>query len=180
MGDVAKAAGVRRQVLYEHFNGRDDLILAVTTAKVAVIHERTRQVVDAEPGVPDGLVEGLLYSVTEALADPFINSLHVPDEVGFTTRLATSSELIRDAAAQMWVPVLQAGQRQGSIRQDLDLELTTLWFVHVTMMLLATHATGVSDPDTTRELLRRMFLPALVDSHGLPGSGADRGGDLSP
>ncbi|HEY1967551.1 MAG TPA: hypothetical protein VGH89_06365, partial [Pseudonocardia sp.] len=82
--------------------------------------------------------------------------------VDFTTTLVAASDLLRTITAQMWLPVLERGQRQGELQADLDLDQTNRWFMNITMMLMATHATGISDAEADRTLLKRMLLPALI------------------
>lgn len=162
VADIAKAAGIRRQGVYDYFRGRDDLLLAVTAEKITGIYDRCRAVVDAQTCIADGLVEGLLYAVGEGLADPYLRMLLTPNEVDFTTTLVAASDLLRTITAQMWLPVLERGQRQGELQADLDLDQTNRWFMNITMMLMATHATGISDAEADRTLLKRMLLPALI------------------
>jgi AcrR family transcriptional regulator len=162
VADIAKAAGIRRQGVYDYFRGRDDLLLAVTAEKITGIYDRCRAVVDAQTCIADGLVEGLLYAVGEGLADPYLRMLLTPNEVDFTSTLVAASDLLRTITAQMWLPVLERGQRQGELQADLDLDQTNRWFMNITMMLMATHATGISDAEADRTLLKRMLLPALI------------------
>ncbi len=82
MSDVAKLSGVRRQALYDHVGGRDDLVRAVLAGKARALQERTEAVIAAATGFPAKLIEGLLFIIEDCLAEPCMQGLVGEGELG--------------------------------------------------------------------------------------------------
>jgi AcrR family transcriptional regulator len=75
MTDVAKAAGVSRQTLYNTISGRQELIEAVVVLRIEEMSDELRAVIDGQPTFVDAIVETSLASVELARKDPELTNL---------------------------------------------------------------------------------------------------------
>src|SRR4051794_24119465 len=75
MNDVAKAAGVSRQTLYNTIAGRQELIEAVVVLRIEEMSDELRVVMERQPTFVDAVVETSLASVELARKDPELTNL---------------------------------------------------------------------------------------------------------
>jgi AcrR family transcriptional regulator len=162
MGDVAKASGVRRQALYDHVGGRDDLVRAVLAAKARRLRERATEVIDRQRDFATKVVEGLLFIVEDSLAEPYMQGLVGEGEFAMISKIVGADRLMPKLTGEIWRPVLEAAERDGHLVTGHNYDDIERWLTYVTLMLVGSRAQSVSDEQSDRRLLARMLLPALV------------------
>lgn len=162
MGDVAKASGVRRQALYDHVGGRDDLVRAVLAAKARRLRERATEVIDRQRDFATKVVEGLLFIVEDSLAEPYMQGLVGEGEFAMISKIVGADRLMPKLTGEIWRPVLEAAERAGHLVAGHNYDDIERWLTYVTLMLVGSRAQSVSDEQSDRRLLARMLLPALV------------------
>jgi AcrR family transcriptional regulator len=162
MGDVAKASGVRRQALYDHVGGRDDLVRAVLAAKARTLRERATEVIDRQHDFAAKIVEGLLFIIEDSLAEPYMQGLVGEGEFAMVSKIVGADELMPKLTGEIWRPVLEAAERAGDLAPGHNYDDIERWLTYVTLMLVGSRAQSVSDEQSDRRLLARMLLPALV------------------
>ncbi|HEY2097408.1 MAG TPA: helix-turn-helix domain-containing protein [Pseudonocardia sp.] len=162
MGDVAKASGVRRQALYDHVGGRDDLVRAVLAAKARRLRERATEVIDRQRDFATKVVEGLLFIVEDSLAEPYMQGLVGEGEFAMISKIVGADRLMPKLTGEIWRPVLEAAERDGHLVAGHNYDDIERWLTYVTLMLVGSRAQSVSDEQSDRRLLARMLLPALV------------------
>jgi AcrR family transcriptional regulator len=162
MGDVAKASGVRRQALYDHVGGRDDLVRAVLAAKARRLRERAIEVIDRQHGFAAKVVEGLLFIVEDSLTEPYMQGLVGEGEFAMVSKIVGADRLMPKLTGEIWRPVLEAAERDGDLVPGHNYDDIERWLTYVTLMLVGSRAQSVSDEQGDRQLLARMLLPALV------------------
>ena len=162
MGDVAKASGVRRQALYDHVGGRDDLVRAVLAAKARRLRERAIEVIDRQRDFATKVVEGLLFIVEDSLAEPYMQGLVGEGEFAMISKIVGADRLMPKLTGEIWRPVLEAAERDGHLVAGHNYDDIERWLTYVTLMLVGSRAQSVSDEQSDRRLLARMLLPALV------------------
>lgn len=162
MGDVAKASGVRRQALYDHVGGRDDLVRAVLAAKARRLRERATEVIDRQHDLATKVVEGLLFIIEDSLAEPYMQGLVGEGEFAMMSKIVGADRLMPKLTGEIWRPVLEAAERDGQLVPGHNYDDIERWLTYVTLMLVGSRAQSVSDEQSDRRLLARMLLPALV------------------
>jgi AcrR family transcriptional regulator len=162
MGDVAKASGVRRQALYDHVGGRDDLVRAVLAAKARRLRERATEVIDRQRDFATKVVEGLLFIVEDSLAEPYMQGLVGEGEFAMISKIVGADRLMPKLTGEIWRPVLEAAERDGHLVAGHNYDDIERWLTYVTLLLVGSRAQSVSDEQSDRRLLARMLLPALV------------------
>ena len=162
MGDVAKASGVRRQALYDHVGGRDDLVRAVLAAKARRLRERATEVIDRQCDFATKVVEGLLFIIEDSLAEPYMQGLVGEGEFAMISKIVGADRLMPKLTGEIWRPVLEAAERDGHLVPGHNYDDIERWLTYVTLLLVGSRAQSVSDEQSDRRLLARMLLPALV------------------
>jgi len=114
MGDIATAAGVRRQALYEHFASRDELVITVMAKKARRIFERASEVMAREPDLGSKMVAGLLGIVEDGLAEPYLFMLVSPGEVNTFARIVGADRVMPKLVGEFWLPVLEEAKQSVS------------------------------------------------------------------
>ena len=147
LGQVARAAGLSRSLIYRHFGNRRQLATEVALRRAQRHLRQAADIIRAQPNVGDGIVDGLVFLSRQGRG----NAGEDIDQAG----------LVRQAAAQLWRPVLMEARENGGVRRDLDVDATAL-----SLALMAFVTAGINprdmSVDATRDLLTRFLVPALV------------------
>jgi AcrR family transcriptional regulator len=162
MSDVAEASGVRRQALYDHVGGRDDLVRAILGNKARRLRDRTTAVLERQGDFPSKVVEGLLFVIEDSLREPYMRGLLGEGELATVSTIVGADALMPQLTGEIWRPVLDAAGDAGDLAPGLVLDDVERWLTYVTLMLVAARAQGLSDEAGDRRMLDRMLLPALV------------------
>lgn len=158
MTDVAQAAGVVRQTLYNTVSGRDEL---VELAMVQCCEDLQEQIdswepTDSDPG--EALVEFLARAVEITGGDEELSSLAAeltPDRV---QAVFGDSEPIRVLIAQSLRPVLELGAEKGLLRDGVTVDEASRWLQGVLTFAVLRDA---QDPTALRHELRTFALPSV-------------------
>src|ERR1700678_1928763 len=62
MDDVASEVGLSRPSVYRYFGDRDDLLIELITRHARALNDRSRKSVARQSGLPDQIVERVLYT----------------------------------------------------------------------------------------------------------------------
>src|ERR1700722_6525536 len=107
MDDVASEVGLSRPSVYRYFADRDDLLVELMTRHARALIDRAHKSTSRRSGLPDRIVEGLLYIADHARRDPLTRHAIDPDGTNLERRMIASgtSEMTR---AELWDPYLDA------------------------------------------------------------------------
>jgi AcrR family transcriptional regulator len=162
MTDVAKAAGVSRQTLYNTISGREELIEAVVVLRVEEMSDELREVLDAQPTFVDALVEVSVAAVELARKDPELTNLM---ETATTIRLfeiiAGPFPAIHEAVARLFRPAFERARRAGELRADVGDDELVDWIRSVYLSLILRTD---FDADALRHAARIFLVPSLTCS----------------
>ncbi len=131
MQDIAEASGTGRTTLYRHFPDRKALLAAIYDRVLAEADDNTARTLSAEQG----------SDPVHVVADLCVELAGLGDRYRFLEQhVAAPPRKDRDQALSQGAPLLdylEAGQRRGLIRADLD----AAWLFDV-LVALITHAAG--------------------------------------
>jgi AcrR family transcriptional regulator len=162
MDDIAREAGMSRPSVYRYFTDRQDLLLALLSARTRALTERARRFIAQQPSVEEGLVEGLLYLASHGHRDEFVRLMISMDDSEFGRRVV-STDAFATLAGEFWDPFLDAAERQGELRSGLDRHDVHVWLAEVALVLIGlVEREPQSDPAKFRDLLRSFVVPAFV------------------
>jgi AcrR family transcriptional regulator len=162
MDDIAREARMSRPSVYRYFADREDLLLALLSARTHALSERARRFIAQQPSVEDGLVEGLLYLASHGHRDEFVRLMISMDDSEFGRRMA-STDAFATLAGEFWDPFLDAAEARGELRSGLDRHDVHAWLGQVGLVLIGLlEREPQSDPAKFRDLLRSFVVPAFV------------------
>lgn len=161
MEDVARAAGIARQTIYKHFNGKDDLLIELFVQQMDQKQHPVLRRID-EPPSPEGLLT--LFMTELSLARSY-NLIEVLDPV-LAPRMAElvfGSEKLVACRESFWLPVLARYEAAGVLRPGLDHRAVVRWVTYQQFWLL-THPTVLCDDDETlTDYVREFVVAALLE-----------------
>src|ERR1700739_4061016 len=79
MDDVASEVGLSRPSVYRYFADRDDLLIELNTRHARALINRAHKSISRQGGLPDQIVESLLYVADNCRRDPLTRHLIDPD-----------------------------------------------------------------------------------------------------
>jgi len=162
MTDVAKAAGVSRQTLYNTITGRQELIEAVVVLRIEEMSDELRAVLDGQPTFVDAIVETSLASVELARKDPELTNLV---ETATTIRLfeiiAGPFPAIHEAVARLFRPLFEKARTAGELRSDVSDDELVDWIRTVYLSLILR---SDLDADALRRVSRTFLVPSMTCS----------------
>lgn len=134
MADVAAAAGVSRQTLYNEFGSKDALCEAVARREKDRFLTRALQTMEVHEGSPaEAVGEAVLWGLREASDNPLVKAI-LTDDTGLlplmTTRAAPLIESLRDGMADFlsehWPALAPAAARDAA---EVAVRLTISYLV---------------------------------------------------
>jgi len=163
MSDVASAAGVTRQTVYNHYENKNALVAAIVAAEAKRVSSEALARVDLGLESDDLVVEAELALLDAAHNSPLATVLLSPESVGASAATVADALATGDLGAMraFWDPILDQLAHRRALRND-DRRHTIEWLTMIHFSL-ATRPSLRTDPDAARELLRAFVVPSIVD-----------------
>jgi AcrR family transcriptional regulator len=184
MAEITGASGVQPSTMYQYFSSKDDIVWAILGA---VIEERSGPAAAAMKDAPNAL--GRITALLEMMADDLT---HKPEKVRFMAqfdamyardwpveRLLSLESQIHPEPFQFFSELIREGIADGSLRADLDPELTMHAVMNAVVGAQRRLASLGSKVETeygkpVDELLRESIRVLLL---GLRGTGVSAGSE---
>jgi AcrR family transcriptional regulator len=157
MADIAKAAGVSRQTLYNEFGSRDEFGQALVIREGGRFLDAVEQAIDEYPDDPlQALTAALERFLTIATTDPFVRLLLSDDGTGGLLPLVTTqSGPVLDWAAERVAGTIRAHWPQAA---TVDLHVLADSLVR----LAISHVTAPRDPPAqTAASITQLLAPSI-------------------
>ncbi len=125
LAQIAKLAGVSRSTLYEHFPGKEQLLLALNHQLIDALLAQMRATLGTAPTAREGIRDWLLTGIRPGERHRMLLKIIYADAVQPSLLLdrAATAQSIRDA--QVWVrEALARGIAAGEFRADMDVART--------------------------------------------------------
>jgi AcrR family transcriptional regulator len=169
MDDVACEVGLSRPSVYRYFADRDDLLVELITRHARALLGRARKSISRQSGLPDQIVETVLYTAEHGRRDPLTRHCIDPDGTSLGKRMIASgtTEMIR---AEMWDAILDAAVANNELPPGLPRSDIHLWLGNVTVMVMRGLEDGDGDVRRYRSILRRFVVPAFVSANAPVGA----------
>lgn len=162
MEDVAREAGVSRQLVYKLFLGRRELVEAAVSARTTEIADAIAEEYDIEAlrrasDLADTFVAVSVAVIERLRADAELAVLLAPGSP-VTLHEALWSEELTARGERFWLPLLEQARAQKLLRADLSLSELSDWLRTVyTSMILRPDL----EPAEEREIIQRFVLTSL-------------------
>jgi AcrR family transcriptional regulator len=167
--DVAAAANVSRQTVYNHFGGgREELFEAVFLRDIQDQIARALQIMQEAPTFAEGVVSAITFSLMDtqrAIAEQSpLGVLFTPDAAGITTSLAGASDTYFERSRENFRPFLEQARAAGELRSGLDTDDIIEYLMRITLSFLSTASRDAErDEGDIRAFLETYLLPPLVN-----------------
>ena len=161
MQDIASELGVSRPSVYRYFSDRDELLIELITRQIRALRDRAHKVMSRQAGLPDQIVEGLLFIVNETRLDPVTRYLAEPESSPLGRRII-ESRLSEMVCAEFFDPFLDVAYLNNGLPRDLPRSDIYLWLASLGWMLVRGLEGGDVDLARYRTILRRFVAPAFA------------------
>jgi AcrR family transcriptional regulator len=163
MDDIACEVGLSRPSVYRYFADRDDLLVELISRHGRALFDRAHNSVSRQSGLPDQIVETVLFIADQARRDPITLHSIDPDGTSLGRRMIASRalEMIR---AEMWDPFLDAAVASNELPRGLPRSDIQLWLANVTKTVMRGLEDGDGDLKRYRSILRRFVAPAFASA----------------
>ncbi|MEV0810436.1 TetR/AcrR family transcriptional regulator [Micromonospora sp. NPDC050200] len=149
MRDIAAAAGIRPASLYNHFPGKEDILLAVGHRYFAAMWPALRAAGE-HPGDPLDRLLALITAATEVGQSHRYEHQALVGEMRLIRRTPALAPLVESGLSciALWHQIIAAGQRDGLLRDDVvPAAATWLIFTAITGLVDQGHRSDVlGDP----------------------------------
>jgi AcrR family transcriptional regulator len=163
MEDVARAAGIARQTIYKHFNGKDDLLIELFVQQMEQKQHPVLRRLD-EPLSPEALVTLFMTELSLARSYTLYNEVLDPAHSPRMAELVFGSDKLLACCESFWLPVLAEYEAAGVVRPGLDRRAVVRWLTYQQFWLL-THPTVLCDDDETLvDYVREFVVAALLEA----------------
>lgn len=161
--DIAKQAAVHRTTVYRYFGSRDDVLAFVLLRETADVIAGAEHALAQDGPFGERLLDALDGAIGAVQRSRWLTLLFAPGSLTMTVSVAASGvfrQRIRDALR----PHVEAAKADGTLRQDLDSDVTADWLVRVAQMLLIESLTELADSAKTerRALLRDYVITGIL------------------
>jgi AcrR family transcriptional regulator len=160
MEDVARAAGVARQTIYKHFNGKGDLLVELFIQQMEHKQHPVLRDLD-EPPSAEALVTLFMTELRLARSYTLYNEVLDPALAPRMAELVFASEKLAACRESFWLPVLEQYEAAGVLRAGLDHRAVVRWITYQQFWLL-THPTVLCDDDEVLAGYVRAFVVAAL------------------
>lgn len=162
MEDVARAAGIARQTIYKHFNGKDDLLVELFVQQMEQNQHPVLRRLDEAPS-PEALLTLFMTELRLARNYTLYSQVLDPVLAPRMAELVFGSDKLVACRESFWLPVLTQYEAAGVLRPGLDYRAVVRWITYQQFWLL-THPTVLCDDDETlTNYVREFVVTALVE-----------------
>lgn len=161
MDDIIAEAGVPRATAYRHAGGKNELIAEVLLLEADDFLARLGAYLERFDNFADGIVEGVMFAVSESKRDEMIAVAIGVESLGPAAVEATREKLY--AVLRAFVePRLAVGAAAGLLRPGVTAAYATEWLARVISSLVVLDPPHRRSRDDLRQLLHTMLVPAFV------------------
>lgn len=163
LNEVAREAGLARQTIYNHFDGRDDLLAELLVQEMLARHAPIQDELGRrEPSVEhfvDILLAELEAGRDYALYDDMLSPATGPRIV----ELVFTAKPVEAAREQAWLPILKRYEEAGILRPGLDHRQVVRWLTWQVFWILTNPSVLCAEGDLDiRHWIRQFLVPSVL------------------
>jgi AcrR family transcriptional regulator len=163
MEQVAEAAGAVRPTVYRHFDGRDDLLVAMVIRSAGRLGVRLEEVLESDRPWPERLVEAIVTVVIELRATPHLDALVRSGEVTSTWPEIDADRRFIEGVLGFFRVWLERAAAEG-VRFRAPIEDVLDWLLRTTAMQLTVPGLGGTSVERLRYELETFVLPVIIEA----------------
>jgi AcrR family transcriptional regulator len=124
--EIASKLGLQKGSLYHHIEGKEDLLYRLCVDSLSRLHGAAQKAVDQEEGALAKINALILRHVVGMLADRDMHATMLIELRSLTGARRADVIRLRDQYEELIMGVISEGQREGTIRSDLDVRYLCL------------------------------------------------------
>jgi AcrR family transcriptional regulator len=161
--EVARAAQVSRQTIYNHFASRDDLLAELFVQQMRSAHvPLLAKFADEEPSA-ESFIEIMLTELAVGRTFPLFEDLLSPVTAPRIAELIFHSPAVAATREELWMPILERYRDAGLLRESLDLPEAVRWITYQQFWLVTYPDTMCpGDDQSVAHVIRTYLLPGLL------------------
>jgi len=161
--EVAKAAQVSRQTIYNHFASRDDLLAELFVLEMRETHlPQLAKVARARPSKKN-FVKIMLAELAIGRRFPLFDDLLDPVTAPRVAGMIFHSSAVSATRAELWLPILERYQSAGLLREGLDVSEVVRWITYQLFWFVSQPDTMCpSDDDSIAHVIETYLLPGIL------------------
>lgn len=129
--EIASKLGLQKGSLYYHIEGKEDLLYRLCVDSLSRLHGAAQKAVDQEEGAPAKINALMLSHVTGMLADRDMHATMLIELRSLTGARRADVIRLRDQYEELITGVISEGQREGTIRSDVDFKYLGLAMLNI-------------------------------------------------
>jgi len=166
---IAQAAGIKAGSIYYHFGSKDEIVVAILDAGIAVVHEQMHQAVSALPAGSGGatILRAAIRAHLRALLDfSDYTSANVRIFGQVPQGVRDANLPVRRAYEAEWDALLSGLQAQGALRADLDIRRFRLMLIGALNATLEWFDPDRGSADALSDTYADIFLDGILTRTG--------------
>lgn len=163
MGDVARAAGLSRGSVYNHFQDREALVDAVLERAADRFVAGSETSVRRRRTLAAQVAEAAVFIRTHQ-HDPLLTVTAGGEESLLASLLTARIDGLVARWIEFWQPYLADAERRGEVRRGLDRRAAAEWIVRLMLSLVIMPSTVVDldEPDALRQYVQQFVVRGLA------------------
>jgi len=161
--DIAEAAGVVRQTIYNHFANKQDIFDRLTLNEMIKVHEEMRRRMTHSPVFADKITEAVLTSTLIARENPYLRRSISEMETAPPFRL---TGIIYEWQREHWRSALEAGRNSGELTPDIAVDEMVSWLALCQWVLQIRLDHAPASEVELRRYIRNFVVEPLLANHG--------------
>jgi AcrR family transcriptional regulator len=150
MVEIADAAGVSRQTIYNTFENKRELLAAFLERQAQRAYGAASQRLDLDGPMDRLLVEAELALLRASRSRRYRRILLDPDALDLTSDAIRRSDRIHSIARGYWAPCLEQLNAAGRLRPGLDIDRAVEWLQLMHLLVVAHPELFGSDEEISR------------------------------
>jgi AcrR family transcriptional regulator len=163
MVEIADAADVSRQTIYNNFENKRELVTAFLERQAQRAYGAAARKLDVDGPVGSFLVDAELALLRASRSRRYTRILLDPNAFELTSEAIRGSEVIDSIARSYWMPCLERLEAAGRLRTGLDLGRAVEW-LQLMHLLVVAHPELFGNDEQIRHTYADFVTQALLRS----------------
>lgn len=161
MEDIASAAGLSRQTVYNHFSGRSAIIESVCLLEAVKVNAEVRKRVIRSGSFEERLADALYLIIRTVSENVYLKSFL--EDVLFQAHASESESAIHQLNRTLWEKFLTDAILRGEMASDLGLDEVLSWLTLTQAAIQIKLSTGGTSDGELRRLISRFVVRPLCE-----------------